>query len=177
MSREHQQGCISSRFMSPWLSSSFGSIMRILKASFAILAILIGAAMLIAIGLQRDFGLLTVPQVLISITFVGFGWMWLKEQRVGSRVEYGSELTLTIKLSDAEFGTETERQNILNLKHRLEERLDKEKLGAIDGEEFGGGECNVFIQTDSPTKVRRLVTEFLRSHETTMRYSVTETEL
>ena len=91
--------------------------------------------------------------------------------------EYETELNVALRLSNAEFGTEAERERILDLKHRLERKLEANGLGQIDGEEFGGGECSLFVQTNEPAEAERAVQEFFAVESPTMSYSVTKSNL
>ena len=43
------------------------------------------------------------------------------------------------------FGTEAEREAVFALETRLDEVLQPEALGEVDGNEFGGGEASVYV--------------------------------
>jgi len=50
-----------------------------------------------------------------------------------------------LRLSDTNFGTEDEHAAIFVLEERLEAAIIKANAGEFDGNEFGGGECTLFM--------------------------------
>ena len=52
---------------------------------------------------------------------------------------------VTLKLSDDEYGTEEERDQIHQLSGQLEESIKSASAGEFDGDEFGGGTCNLYM--------------------------------
>jgi len=50
-----------------------------------------------------------------------------------------------LKLSDAALGTAPEREAIHDLEHRLEAAIATARVGELDGDEFGEGECTLFM--------------------------------
>jgi hypothetical protein len=107
---------------------------------------------------------------------VWVGRNWIRGGRAKPK-KYSSEITVTLKLSNADFGIQPERESISALKHRLEDKLGGERLGEIEGEEFGDGECSLFIQTNAPAEAERLITTFLRSEAPSLACSTSASAL
>lgn len=59
----------------------------------------------------------------------------------------GSEhaVIVHLRLSDATFGTPAERTACHDLEHLLESLVANSGVGELDGDEFGGGECTIFL--------------------------------
>ena len=116
-----------------------------------------------------------MPRLVVPLAMVWVGWNWV---RGGVRKEqsYSSEIIVTLKLSSPDLGTRPERESILALKHRLENELDGKHLGEVEGEEFGDGECSIFVQTNVPAEAERLIREFLASEAPPLSYAVNTSE-
>jgi len=154
---------------------------RAAKSIFGLLSLVIGTAILIWCGYclfdpnkYFRWHLIDIPRLAVPLGMIWLGWSWMRGD-VAKRQRYSSELTVTLKLSDSEFGTQTEREAIFDLKHRLEDKLDEMELGEIDGEEFGNGECCVFVRTNSPTQTHELIREFFSREGCT--YALSESTL
>jgi len=52
---------------------------------------------------------------------------------------------LHLKLSGDKYGTPQERDRIRKLSHQLEAAIESKSAGELDGDEFGGGECKLFM--------------------------------
>lgn len=50
-----------------------------------------------------------------------------------------------LELSDRNFGTEAEREAIFELSDRMEAAINAASAGEFDGNEFGGGECTLYM--------------------------------
>ena len=50
-----------------------------------------------------------------------------------------------LKLSDSEFGTEEERDRIHALSDELHRAIEASNAGEFDGDEFGEGQCELFM--------------------------------
>jgi hypothetical protein len=117
-----------------------------------------------------------LPGLFMPPLFLYFGWSWMRGETVEAAPKPARlEVIVTLKLSNAEFGTHEERQTILDLKHRLEARLEEKDLGEIDGEEFGGGECCIFVQTDDPERATRLIRQLLDT-QPSLKYTISDPE-
>jgi hypothetical protein len=162
-------------------------ISRIVRGGFGLLALLGGISMLLWIiyGVVSPKAAIRLEPISllgawIPALFIWAGWTWLHggiflRPRKEEGPTYTAELTVSIKMSNPEFGTETERWRILQLKHELEIRLAG--LGEIDADEFGGGEGSFFIQTNAPQEAKALVQAFLDSQRPPLKYSFNEAEL
>jgi hypothetical protein len=153
------------------------------KAAFGWLASLMGTAILVWCGYclfapneYFRWRLVDVPRLAVPLAMVWVGWRWI---RGGARKGggYATEITISLKLSGPDFGTEPERETILDLKHLLEEKLQAEQLGEIDGEEFGDGECSIFVHTNSPEEAETVVRRFLTAETRSLGYALARSEL
>jgi hypothetical protein len=52
---------------------------------------------------------------------------------------------IRLELSDRNFGTEAEREAIFELTDRMEAAISAADAGEFDGNEFGGGECTLYM--------------------------------
>jgi len=68
-----------------------------------------------------------------------------------------------LRLSDNEFGTTEERDSIHGLTSELERRIDKAAVGEFDGDEFGGGECTLFMYGPDAERLFAAIEEPLRA--------------
>lgn len=50
-----------------------------------------------------------------------------------------------LNLSDERFGTSDEREKIHDLSDRLEQAIESRNAGEFDGDEFGDGQCTLFM--------------------------------
>ena len=156
---------------------------RIVKIILGIVSMSIGVAILLwcvwSVIFPNEyfhFRLIDIPRLLVPVLFVWVGWRWIRGDAT-TETEYKSELTITLRLSDSEFGAQTERESIFDLIHRLETILEEQNLGVVDGEEFGNGECTIFIQTNTPEETNTLLNQFLNSHTPSFNFSVSQKDL
>jgi len=156
---------------------------RFLKVAFGLLSLAMGAAILVwcaysvvVPNAHFRFSLIDVPRLLFPLALIWVGWSWLRGDSPQAK-QHAAELIVTLKLSDSDFGTEPERHAILALKHRLEDTLHDDKLAEIDGEDFGGGECSIFIYTDNPTKAKNAIRRFFSAQNSPHSYTLTQSEL
>lgn len=54
-------------------------------------------------------------------------------------------LLMYLKLSDNELGETRERERIFKLEDALERAISRRRAGELDGDEFGGGFCTIFM--------------------------------
>jgi hypothetical protein len=125
---------------------------RFAKSAFGLLSLIIGVTILIWIAYSLvvpnehfRLRLVDVPLLFLPLVSIWVGWSWLRGDSTQAK-QYASELIVTLKLSDSDFGTGAERQAILALKHRLENVLRADQLAEIDGEEIQ----RFFSSQDSP---------------------------
>lgn len=156
---------------------------RLQRIVLGIISLTIGATILIgcvysffAANESFQFSLIELPLLLFPMVLIWTGWSWVRGNSPQVSA-YSSELTVTLKLSDSDFGTDTERQAILAMKHRLEEILRDNELAEIDGEEFGNGECNIFIQTNSPIKAKNVIHEYFLAQGSTQNYTLIHSDI
>ncbi len=153
-------------------------MIRVAKFTFGLLALLMGTAILIwclyclfVPNHHFHWRLVDIPRLVVPLAMVWVGWNWTRGGGAKGQM-YSSEITITLKLSNADFGTQPERDSILALKHRLEHKLGGERLGEVEGEEFGDGECSLFVQTNAPAEAERLIRSILASEAPSLTYSI-----
>jgi hypothetical protein len=158
-------------------------MIRVAKFTFGLLALLMGTAVLIwcayCLFVPNQYfhwRLIDIPRLLVPLAMVWVGWNWIRGGGAKGQ-RYSSELTITLKLSNPDFGTQPERESLLALKHRLEGKLEASQSGQIDGEEFGDGECSLFLQTNAPAEAARLVQSFFKSEAPSVTFSISTSEL
>jgi hypothetical protein len=156
---------------------------RIVKSVFGLLSLLMGTAILVWCAYclfvpnkYFQWRLIDIPRLVVPLVMVWLGWNWIRGSAIKGR-KYTAELTVTVKLSGSDFGMQAERKSILALKHKLEDQLIGTALGEIDGEEFGGGECNLFVQTNAPAETERLIRSFFTAEAPSLVYSVSNSDL
>ena len=75
---------------------------------------------------------------------------------------------VNLSLSDGEFGTEEERESIYGLSHRLEEQIDAQRVGEFDGDEFGEGQCTLFMYGPNADALYSAIEPILRESPLSM---------
>jgi hypothetical protein len=103
--------------------------------------------------------------------FLWQGWRWLRGDSLEQR-KFGSEITVTIKLSNDEFGNPAEREGVTNLEHELNQALEQACAGEVDGNEFGAGECSIFVQTDTPDTAEEVIRSCLVRSGQSLEYAI-----
>jgi len=80
-------------------------------------------------------------------TLRSFGRLW----RGGSREE--EAVIATIVLCSGEMGDKEERRRILDLEHQLSDAIENSSTGELDGDEFGGGTCTIYMYGPSAERL------------------------
>jgi hypothetical protein len=68
-----------------------------------------------------------------------------------------------LMLSDDNFGAEMEREAIFELEDRLADAIEGPGIGEFDGNEFGGGECTLYMYGNDADRMFNAVAPILRS--------------
>ncbi len=68
-----------------------------------------------------------------------------------------------LRLTDDNFGQESEREAIFALEDRLIEALEGRAAGEFDGNEFGGGECTFYMYGEDADRMYNAVAPVLKS--------------
>lgn len=97
-----------------------------------------------------------------------FVWWWLviqalepiKRKKEKDTALSGS-VTVYLKLQGGEYGSDSEREKIRELTDHLDEVLNKNSVGHYDGDEYGNGECVLFMYTDDPEKLLPVIKPLL----------------
>jgi hypothetical protein len=66
-----------------------------------------------------------------------------------------------LKLSDDQFGHEAERESIFELEDRIVGALEGPGIGEFDGNEFGGGECTLYMYGDDADRMFNAISPVL----------------
>lgn len=74
-------------------------------------------------------------------------------------------IAVYLKLSDSEFGTEEERNAVHQFTNRLDSVIQESKAGVFDGDEFGNGECGLFMYGPSADRLFEVVLPLLKDWE------------
>ncbi len=156
---------------------------RAAKFAFGLLSLAMGTGILIwcvyCLFVPNEYfrwRLIDIPRLALPVGMIWLGLSWVRGDSAKG-VSYSSELTVTLKLSDSDFGTRPERDTIMDLKHRLEEKLSEAQLGEIDGEEFGDGECSMFVHTNAPAQAKKVIRGFFSSEASSLSFRLTESGL
>jgi len=70
-----------------------------------------------------------------------------------------------IKLSGGEHGSEEERDSVHRMTDRLAEVIAIAKAGEFDGDEFGGGECTLYMYGPDANRIFSLIFPLLKDWE------------
>ena len=60
-------------------------------------------------------------------------------------------------------GDKDERRRILELEHQLSEAIEKSSAGELDGDEFGGGTCTIYMYSSSAEELYSVISPILRA--------------
>ena len=91
---------------------------------------------------------MTIP---LSLSFVAaisatlFSWCPTVQPSKNSHADSEHAVLVHLRLSDDRFGTRQEMDAIHALSDRLEARILEAKVGEFDGDEFGEGECTLYM--------------------------------
>ena len=78
---------------------------------------------------------------------------------------YQQAVLVYLPLSDDEFGDEEEREDLFELEDRLIAAIEEAAAGIFDGNEFGGGECVLFMYGPDADRLFAAVEPVLRAYE------------
>lgn len=70
---------------------------------------------------------------------------------------------VTITLCSGGLGDKEERRSILELEHQLSEAIEKSSTGELDGDEFGGGTCTIYIYGPSAEELFSIAWPILKA--------------
>ena len=71
-------------------------------------------------------------------------------------------LIVTIRLCYGEMGNKAERKRIIALEHQLSDAIENSSAGELDGDEYGGGECTIYIYGPSAERLLSVAWPILR---------------
>lgn len=74
-------------------------------------------------------------------------------------------IAVYFKLSNDEYGTQEERDSIHQFTDKLAEVIRKSGMGVFDGDEFGNGECGLFMYGLDADQLFNVVEPLLRTWE------------
>ena len=70
-----------------------------------------------------------------------------------------------IKLSDGDMGDATDDDAIYALEDRLNQVIEQHGVGELDGDEWGNGNCQLFMYGNDADKIFDVITPLLLAHE------------
>lgn len=70
---------------------------------------------------------------------------------------------VTIQLDSGGTGDREERRRILDLEHQLSDSIDNSSTGELDGDEFGGGTCTIYMYGPSAERLFSVTWPILKS--------------
>jgi len=81
---------------------------------------------------------------------------------------------IRIRLSDDSFGMEGERSRIVALEAEIERTLEKAAAGELDGDEFGEGQCTIYLYGSDADQLADVVLPLLANFKVLPGSSVTK---
>jgi len=70
---------------------------------------------------------------------------------------------INITLSDHKFGSADDRFVISQLEDKISSALEEADFGELDGDEYGGGECTIYIYGPDADRLFAIIRPFLAS--------------
>src|SRR5438067_12423378 len=70
-----------------------------------------------------------------------------------------------IKLSDGDMGDSADDDAIYALEDRLNAAIERQGVGELDGDEWGSGNCQLFMYGDDAETIFDVITPLLLSHD------------
>ena len=67
-----------------------------------------------------------------------------------------------LPLTGTQFGSEDEREAVYILEDRLTDAIERDRAGEFDGNEFGGGECTLYMYGPDADRLFNAVAPLLR---------------
>jgi hypothetical protein len=71
----------------------------------------------------------------------------------GTTSEEKEALIVTIRLCSGEMGDKDERGRIAALQHQLSDAIENSSAGELDGDEYGGGTCTIYMYGSSAERL------------------------
>ena len=84
---------------------------------------------------------------------------WLRRKKANDQ----DAVLVYLKLSDDNFGTTEEREQIFELEDRLEAAIERHNAGELDGDEFGGGFGTLYLYGTSAKGLFDAISEEVRT--------------
>jgi hypothetical protein len=75
----------------------------------------------------------------------------------------GPGVSVYLKLGGEGFGSDEDQAQAQDLIDRLDEALERARLGVFEGDEFGGGYCAIFLRSRNVERLTELVRSVLRA--------------
>ena len=93
--------------------------------------------------------------------------MWLLQRLLGGKdrkqtKRWDEWIAVYFKISNDEYGTEEERDAIHRFTDKLAEVILESGVGVFDGDEFGNGECGLFMYGANADRLFNVVEPLLR---------------
>ncbi len=81
----------------------------------------------------------------------------------GAGVKAEQALIATIRLSTGEMGAKEERDRIIALQHQLSDAIENSSAGELDGDEWGGGTCTIYMYGPSAERLLSVTWPILKA--------------
>jgi hypothetical protein len=75
----------------------------------------------------------------------------------------GEAVIVTIMLDSGEMGDRQERSRLIALQHQLSDAIEKSSAGELDGDEYGGGTCTIYMYGPSAERLFSVVWPILKT--------------
>jgi hypothetical protein len=81
----------------------------------------------------------------------------------GTRADKEQALLVTIRLRSGEMGDKKERERLTALQHQLSDALENSSAGELDGDEYGGGTCTIYMYGPSAERLLSVTWPILKA--------------
>jgi|SRR6185436_8947584 len=108
-----------------------------------------------------DLGILAVIGIVIAVALIRAHLRKAAERCRALSMTHA--VILKLPLSDDTFGAPEERDRIRQLEDRLEEAILQNQAGEFDGDEFGEGECTIYMYGPDADKLFQAIQPVLQA--------------
>lgn len=83
-------------------------------------------------------------------------------KRGSTSAEEDQSVIVTIILRSGGMGDRTERERIIALEHQLSDAIENSSAGELDGDEYGGGTCTIYMYGPNAERLLSVALPILR---------------
>jgi hypothetical protein len=88
---------------------------------------------------------------------------FLKYKAKKAEPDYSRALIIQIDVSGPDFGTDKERNTLLELEEKIDDKIEGERIGISDGHEFGDGEFTMYLYGSDIDGLLEVIKPYLKS--------------